>query len=411
MQLESNGHGGISRAHVVETIEDCLRQVQGLEIAYSKEYPSQAPPGVSANDLPIAAPLKRYIAGAYPKGLFTHQHLAIRQVLGGQNIIVSTRTSSGKSLIFTVPAFQSFLDDKSSTSLLIYPQKALANDQLSKLREMQQSVCGPEQNPLLISRYDGATPQLVRARVREQAQFVLTNPDMLHYALLQYHNKWARFFRNLHYVVLDEAHVYNGVFGSSVAYILRRLRCICQHYGSSPRFMSASATMYEPAAHLNRLTGLTFSEIGPSDDGSLQGRRKLWLLRSGAHHYQTGRQLTRMFVDRGLSCLTFCPTRVSAERLVADFGTADLGDERIRVYRAGLTSSEREQIETGMKTGQIKGVFSTSALELGIDVGALDVALCVGLPSTMMSLWQRAGRVGRAGKEGGDCLRCGGYAS
>jgi len=401
MTDEAVNSAGKQNGEVIKTIEACLSEIEGLEIAYSKEYPALGPPGLSANDLPIRPALKDYLTKTYPGGLFTHQHIALRRIFDGHNVVVSTRTSSGKSLIFTIPAFEAFLNDTLATSLFIYPQKALANDQLSKLQEVYRSVCSGSPDDRLIARYDGATPQEVRPGIRDRCQFVLTNPDMLHYALLQYHDKWARFFSKLRYVIVDEAHAYRGVFGTSVAYILRRLRCICQHYNSSPLFISASATIHQPRDHLRLLTGLEFFEVGPDQDESIQGRKKLWLLRSKMHYYQLGRVLTRLFVNRGLNCLTFCPSRVSAERFVADVSGADIADGKIRVYRAGLKASEREEIETGMKSGLVKGVFSTSALELGIDIGALDVALCVGLPNTMMSLWQRAGRVGRSGKEGG----------
>ena len=387
--------------HVIEGVKSCIGEVEGLEIAYSREYPPLARPGVSPADLQLKPELVEYLLTRYPEGLFTHQHNALHAVLDGQNVVVSTQTSSGKSLVFTIPALDGFLRDRQATSLFVYPQKALANDQLSKLEEMYTYACHSKPVQHLIARYDGATPEEVRPSIRGQGQFVLTNPDMLHYALLQYHDKWARFFSNLKYVIVDEAHTYRGIFGSSVAYILRRLRAICDHYGSSPVFVSASATIREPTEHLRLLTGLDFVEVGPDQDGSIQGRKKVWLVRSTAHHYKVARDLMRVFVKRDLNCLAFCPSRVSAERLVADLSAAEFADGRIRVYRAGLKAAEREEIEAGMKNGKIKGVFSTSALELGIDIGALDVVLCVGLPSTMMSLWQRAGRVGRSGKEGG----------
>jgi len=389
-----------TRSHI-ERIESCIADIGELEIAYSREYPFRPSEGVPCHCLPIHPQLQEYLTNAYPAGLFTHQHDALKQVFNGHHIVVSTQTSSGKSLTFTVPAVNALLSDPFATSLFIYPQKALANDQFSKLREMHRRVCGAPRHEFTIARYDGGTPRSARPAIRKQGQLVLTNPDMLHYALLQYHDKWKDFFAKLRYVVIDEAHIYHGVLGTSVAYILRRLRSICHRYGSSPQFISSSATIDRPADHLRLLTGLPFLEIGSDRDGSVQGRKKVWLLRSRTHYYQLGRALTRLFVDRGLSCLTFCPSRISAERLVADFSATDLAEGRIRVYRAGLNTGEREEIEAGMKSAQVRGVFSTNALELGIDIGALDVAICVGLPNTMMSLWQRAGRVGRNGKEGG----------
>ena len=390
-----SGAGG-----VVEAVEACLEDLDDVAVAYERKYAAVSPPGISPDGLPLDPKLKRHIEQTYPRGLFTHQFDGLASVLGGKHTVLTTQTSSGKSLIFSLPAFNAFLEDDTATSLFIYPQKALANDQLAKLRELYEGVKATAPNATIIARYDGATPDERKPELRTRSQFVLTNPDMLHLAFLQYHEKWARFFSRLRYVIVDEAHTYRGIFGSSVAFVLRRLRAICSYYGSCPVFVSASATIAEATKHLRRLTGLEFEEIGPDRDGSVQGMRKLWLLRSPVHHYQLGRNLTRLFVDRGLSCLTFCPSRVSAERLLTDIADVETSDGTIRVYRAGLDSREREEIEAGLRDGRIRGVFSTSALEIGIDIGELDVVLCVGLPNTMMSLWQRAGRVGRSAKEG-----------
>jgi len=386
---------------VISTVSACISGVDDITIAHERRYSETAtdlrPPG----DLPLSPKLRQYLERQFPQGLFSHQHVAISEVLAGRHTVISTATSSGKSLVFMVAAFQAYLDDREATSLFIYPQKALESDQLDKLRRMYKGISGEPAPEEIIARYDGATPDDKKPGIRKSGQFVLTNPDMLHYALLQYHDRhWARFFSNLKFVTVDEAHSYRGVFGSSVAYILRRLRCVCQRYRSSPVFVSASATIRQPAAHMRRLTGLDFVEIGPDQDGSKQGVKQLWLVSGLKHHYQVGRDLMMAFVNQGLSCLTFCPSRTSAERLLSDVSSKELEAGRIRVYRAGLSAAEREEIEEGIKSGKIRGVFSTSALELGIDIGELDVVLCVGLPSTMMSLWQRAGRVGRSGKEG-----------
>jgi len=394
----------MSNDRVIDRIEQALTGLEGLEVAFSKEYPPVAARTVPADDLRLTGKLKRYLKEAYPGGLFTHQHMALALILSGRHTVVTTPTSSGKSLIFTVPALNAYMEDSQASSLFIYPQKSLANDQLGQLRQMFASLTGEPADPKVISRYDGATKQEYRSGIREHGQFVLTNPDMVHYSLLQYHDKWARFFQQLRFVIIDEAHAYRGIFGSSVAYILRRLRAVCKIYNSDPVFISTSATIHQPTEHLEKLTGLDFTEVGPEHDGSMQGRKKIWLVQSSAHHYHTGRTVTRRFVDNDLNCLTFCPSRLSAEQLLADIPENQLAEGKIRVYRAGLDAGERERIEAGMKTGQIKGVFSTSALELGIDMGVLDVVVCVGLPNTMMSLWQRAGRVGRGGKEGGIVL-------
>ena len=385
---------------VIERVDRSLAEMDELELAHEREYPAADPARAQLNGLPIKPEIKRYLANTFPEGLFTHQHAGLAMSLAGQHTVVSTRTSSGKSLIFTVPSLNAYLHDPDATTLFIYPQKALANDQLHKMREAFESVTGEAPGPALIARYDGATPKDGRPAIRDRGQFVLTNPDMLHYGILQHHEKWRRFFSQLRYVVVDEAHAYRGMFGTSVAYILRRLRCICEHYGRDPVFISASATMDSPSEHLRNLTGLSFAEVDPGQDGSVQGRRKLWLLRGTKHIYHLGRTLTRSLVDKGLHGITFCASRVVAERLVAELPESDKMGGKVRVYRAGLRAEEREEIEAGLKTGEVQWVFSTSALELGVDIGLLDAAICVGLPNTMMSLWQRAGRVGRNGKEG-----------
>lgn len=386
---------------VISTVSDCVSNLDGVSIAYEREYPEVPPDLRPLRDLPLHPGLGGYLEREFPEGLFSHQHAAIGEVLAGRHTVISTATSSGKSLVFMVAAFQAYLDDPDATSLFIYPQKALENDQLEKMRSMYAGITGKPAPPELIARYDGATPNDKKPAIRKSGQFVLTNPDMLHYALLQYHEKhWSRFFSNLRYVTVDEAHAYRGIFGSSVAYILRRLRCICQRYGSSPIFISASATIDQPDVHLQQLTGLDFVKIGPEQDGSKQGVKRVWLVSGLKHHYQIGRDLMFAFVDNDLSCLTFCPSRTAAERLLSDIPPKEQETGRIRVYRAGLSAAEREEIEEGIKRRTIRGVFSTSALELGIDIGQLDVVLCIGLPNTMMSLWQRAGRVGRSGKEG-----------
>ena len=386
---------------MLERIQECLATLADVNVAYTKEYPPQVRPGVSADGLGLDARLLDCIQKQFPAGLYTHQREGIERILAGDNTVVATQTSSGKSLIFSTPTFQALLECPESTALFVFPQKALANDQLTKLTDMYQSLMGSPPDPNTIARYDGSVASDERREVRKHARFVLTNPDLIHLSFLQNPEIWNRFLSKLRYVIVDEAHMYRGIFGSSVAYIFRRLRAICDRYGSCPTFVSASATIADPKGHLKRLTGLEFAEIGPDRDGSTQGRKRIWLLRSHTHHYHLGRTLTRLFVDAGLSCLTFCPSRVSAERLLADLPDSEIENGKIRVYRAGLSSEEREEIEAGMRSGYVKGVFSTSALEIGIDIGALDVVVCVGLPNTMMSLWQRAGRVARAGKEGG----------
>jgi DEAD/DEAH box helicase domain-containing protein len=258
-------------------------------------------------------------------------------------------------------------------------------------------------NRLLVSRYDGHTADERRGEVRSNVRIALTNPDMLHLGILPWHEKnWQRFFGRLRYVVVDECHEYRGIFGTNVAYVLRRLRQVCGRHGSSPTFIATSATMREPREHLERLVGLPFECVRAEADGSIRGRRKFWMLGSEAEHfYDFGRKLALQLADAGLTVLAFCPSRLAAERMVARLPASRAGDDSpVRVYRAGLSPEEREEIERGLREGRVRAVFSTSALELGIDIGAIDVVMCVGLPNSMMSLYQRAGRAARAGKDG-----------
>ncbi len=342
----------------------------------------------------------------FPNGLFTHQHRAIEHVLAGRHTVTSTRTSSGKSMTFALPAIDSICEAPQSTALFLYPQKALANDQFQKLIEIASLVPSLadaiKSNQELVSRYDGNTGVEDRRRIRDNVQLLVTNPDMLHLGILQHHGtNWGRFFGNLKLVAIDECHDYRGAFGSHVAMVLRRLREICRIHGSDPVFTASSATIADPQQHLQNLTGLKFELVGPHLDRSRQGRRKVWMVGSEAHHHDFGRQLAVRLVQAGLRVLAFCPSRVAAEEMIDRMRVSDaIPKDQSAVYRAGLSITQRAEIERGLQSGAKRLVFSTNALELGIDIGQLDVVICIGLPSTMMSLWQRVGRVARGGREG-----------
>jgi len=346
----------------------------------------------------------------FPDGLYRHQQEAISHILGGRSTVVATRTSSGKSLIFSLPVLNTLCSDVDATSLFLYPQKALANDQLLKIREFGAvipTVAKRMKNrPHFVSRYDGATPTDIRSHVRDEAQIILTNPDMLHYSMLQYHDRhWARFFGNLRHIVIDECHEYRGIFGTNVAHILRRLRQVCRLHGSDPTFVATSATIHEPQKHMERLTGVDFACVGSDRDGSRQGVRKFWMASGEEHFYDYGRKLAFKLAEQGLTVLAFCPGRMAAERMMARLLSNHENElPFVRVYRAGLSPTEREEIENGLRDKSVRLVFSTSALELGIDIGEVDAVVCIGLPNSMMSLWQRAGRAARAGKDGGVVL-------
>jgi DEAD/DEAH box helicase domain-containing protein len=387
-------------------VEDVLnaRQVEHKDqVAFEQGFPEREPVSVpwSATTLPDA--IKDGLSPRFP-GLFTHQAQAIQHIAGGENVVVTTRTSSGKSLIYTIPIARALLESDQATAILCYPQKALANDQLGAFQSLIPSIlsaAGKRLGPHTIARYDGQTKDDEKPSIRAAARVILTNPEMLHLAVLGWHERhWQRFLTNLRYIILDEAHDYRGTFGSNIAMLMRRLLLVAGRYGASPQFIATSATIADPAGHMQRLTGKTFTVIPPDQDGSRQGPKRLWIVQPASHPFDLARGLMKELVARGLTVLTFCQSRQSAERLTYDMGKVDDAVKPVVVYRAGLSTEERVRIEQGLKSGTIGGVFSTSALELGIDIGALDVCICVGFPNTMMSLWQRAGRVGRAGKPG-----------
>ncbi len=396
---------------IVAAIADTLRSLDGTTIHYDPDAMGPTEGAFSSiESLGLHSETLEFMRQRFPCGLFRHQHEAISEVMADHNTVVATRTSSGKSLIYSLPVLDTLCRDSSASSLFLYPQKALANDQLLKLSEFGSAIPTVarliKQRPCLVSRYDGATPSDLRSRVRDEAQIILTNPDMLHYSMLQYHDRhWGRFFRNLKHVVIDECHEYRGIFGTNVAHILRRLRQICDLHGANPTFIATSATIHEPQTHMERLTGVDFKCVGPERDGSRQGIRKFWMASGEEHFYDYGRKLAFKLAEEGLTVLAFCPGRVAAERMMARLLSNHENElPFVRVYRAGLSALEREDIEAGLRDKSVRLVFSTSALELGIDIGEVDAVVCIGLPNSMMSLWQRAGRAARAGKDGGVVL-------
>jgi len=397
----------------IETARRILTTTEGLSICYDPTAETQREGVCGAVPSDLHSELLDYVQTQYPAGLFRHQKLALQHLSNDLHTVIATRTSSGKSLIYSIPVLNRLLSEADTTALFLFPQKALANDQLQGLIKTVAGIPTLARlravKPHLISRYDGATPEDRRPAIRDQVQVLLTNPDMLHYAVLAYPENWQRFLTKLRYVIVDECHEYRGIFGTNVSYLFRRLQAMCRRHHSSPVFIATSATVQSPQLHMERLTGLPFACVGPDDDGSRQGERKIWMVKSAEHAYDAGRKLTLELAEAGLTVLTFCLSRTAAERMMARAGrdNKDAESPFVRVYRAGLTPTEREEIEAGLRNRSIRAVFTTSALELGIDIGAIDVVVCVGLPNTMMSLWQRAGRAGRAGKQGAVILIAG----
>ncbi len=333
--------------------------------------------------------------------LYSHQARAFESVAKGEHLVVVTPTASGKTLCYNLPVLQSLVQQPEARVLYLFPTKALAQDQLAELTELAKTL--PD---MRMFTYDGDTPQDARRAVRARANLVLTNPDMLHSGILPHHTKWVNLFQNLRYIVIDELHAYRGVFGSHLANVLRRLKRICRHYGSAPQFIMASATIANPRELAERLTGEPVSEIGES--GAPTGD-KIFVcynppvvnpeLGIRAPYLGEAAKLASRFLKRKVPTIVFCQSRLSTEvvlatvkKLVED-RTGDSGI--VRGYRGGYLPLRRREVEQGLRAGEVLGVVATSALELGIDIGHLDVAVLAGFPGTIASLWQQAGRAGR----------------
>ncbi|MDP9182726.1 MAG: DEAD/DEAH box helicase, partial [Actinomycetota bacterium] len=337
-----------------------------------------------------------------------HQVQAAELAHGGQHVVLATGTASGKSLGYLLPALSAMLEDERATALYLAPTKALATDQLRAVRALTLTQ-------VRAATYDGDTPHEERDWVRRFAGLVLTNPDMVHRSLLPRHADFARFLRGLRYVVVDECHTYRGVFGAHVAQVLRRLRRVCAQYGADPVFVLASATVSDPEVSAGRLTGLTVVPV--TDDASPRGTTEfaLWeppLLegRGGEHGAPVRRtataeaaELLADLVVEGARSLAFVRSRRGAEAVALGarraVGEAVPGLEgRVAAYRAGYLPEERRELERRLQSGELLGVAATNALELGMDVAGLDAVVLTGWPGTVASVWQQAGRAGRAGQ-------------
>src|SRR5437868_3008948 len=331
--------------------------------------------------------------------LYTHQREAWDAAQRGEHLVITTGTASGKTLAFNLPVLDALARDPKLRALYLYPTKALAQDQLRALTASRL----PRLQPAI---YDGDTPTDRRWQIRKWANAIISNPDMLHVGVLPHHDRWGDVLANLRYVVVDEAHVYRGVFGSHVGNVLRRLRRLAGVYGAEPQFLLASATIANPGELAHSLLGLDFTVVG--DDGAPRAERTVLLwnpplldgelgLRASA--LGDGARLMADLVSRGLRTLCFAKSRKAAE-LIHRFALDRLGSEyaqRLSPYRAGYTPAQRRDIERRLVEGDLLGVSATDALELGIDIGLLDCAISVGFPGTVASLRQQWGRAGRRG--------------
>jgi DEAD/DEAH box helicase domain-containing protein len=329
--------------------------------------------------------------------LFTHQAEAWEATARGEHLIVTTGTASGKTLAFNLPVLDALAREPKLRALYLYPTKALAQDQVRALTELRP----PRIKPAI---YDGDTPNERRWQVRKWANLILTNPDMLHVGVLPHHDRWGDVLANLRYVVVDEAHVYRGVFGSHVGNVLRRLRRLARVYRADPQFLLASATIANPGELAERLLGVEATVV--DDDGAPKAERTVALWNPPLTDEELGlrasplgeaSRLMAALVERGIRTLCFAKSRKAAE-LVHRFTAQRLGDStRLSPYRAGYTPAQRREIEQRLVRGDLLGVSATNALELGIDVGLLDCVICVGFPGTVASLRQQWGRAGRRG--------------
>jgi DEAD/DEAH box helicase domain-containing protein len=367
--------------------------LEGEELAYLGTEAERA-----AGFAPLPEELDpRVLAAVEVPRLYAHQRAAWDAAARGEHLVVTTGTASGKTLAFNLPVLDALERQPKTRALYLYPTKALAQDQF-------RTLAGYRLKGLRPAIYDGDTPVPQRATIRKTANAILTNPDMVHVGVLPNHDRWGDVLANLRYVVVDEAHVYRGVFGSHVANVLRRLRRLARVYGSEPQFLLASATISNPGELAASLLGERATVIG--DDAAPRAERTIVLwnpplldpeLGLRASSLAEAARLQAMFVDRGLATLTFAKSRRAAE-LVHRFTAERLGDDtHLSPYRAGYTAQERRTIERRLQEGELLGVSATNALELGIDVGLLDCVISVGFPGTVSSLRQQWGRAGRRG--------------
>jgi DEAD/DEAH box helicase domain-containing protein len=347
-------------------------------------------------------------AGKGIRQLYTHQAAVAETIHSGRNVVVVTPTASGKTLCYNLPILDAILRDADARALYLFPTKALAQDQLAELYELNQRL----ENRFGVFTYDGDTPGDARKAIREKSHIVLTNPDMLHTGILPHHTRWTRLFENLRYVVIDELHTYRGVFGSHLCNVLRRLRRIARFYGHTPKIICCSATIANPGELASRLiedqvevqsengapsAAKTFVFYNPPVVNRALGIRRSYI--------NEATRVSQEFLKHDLQTMVFANSRLHTEIILTYLRQANPQfpgkPETIRGYRGGYLPTERREIERGLREGRIRGVVSTSAMELGIDVGSLDAVIMAGYPGTIAATWQRAGRAGR--RSGSSC--------
>ncbi|MFN8485567.1 MAG: DEAD/DEAH box helicase [Anaerolineae bacterium] len=374
-----------------------LRAAHSAQVAAWRHFPERP-----ARRAPMPDALHPTLqAGLRQRGipaLYTHQAQAVTAALRGEHVCVVTPTASGKTLCYNLPVLQALLSDPSARALYLFPTKALAQDQVAELGRWQATLDAP----VAAATYDGDTPTSARSRIRKTARVIVTNPDMLHTGILPHHTKWAELFEGLRVVVLDEMHTYRGVFGSHVANVLRRLRRIAAWYGAQPQFILSSATIANPADLAMRLVEAPVTVV--DDDGAPRSERhfilinppivdsRLGIRRSAAAEATT---LARRCLAEDVQTAVFAGSRLTTEVILHSLQNG--AETRVRGYRSGYLPQERRATEAGLRDGSVRGVVSTNALELGVDIGGLDAVIIAGYPGAIASTWQQAGRAGRRG--------------
>ncbi len=387
---------GFAQRDALGEVLTAIRHFPAREAQFA-EFPKWVHPGL------VAAYAAKGVRRPY-----THQAAAAEKAHAGKNIVIVTPTASGKTLCYNLPILSAILENSDSRALYLFPTKALAQDQLAELHDLNQRL----DNRVGVFTYDGDTPSDARKAIREKAHIALTNPDMLHTGILPHHTRWTRLFENLRYIVIDELHSYRGVFGSHLCNVLRRLRRVAKFYGCEPQFICCSATIANPGELATRLLETDVEVLDANGAPAAEKtfvfynppvvNRALGIRRS---YINESSRVAQEFLKHDLQTLVFANSRLHTELILTYLQQANPQlpgkPETIRGYRAGYLPGERREIERNLRDGRIRGVVSTSALELGIDVGSLDAVVMAGYPGTIAGTWQRAGRAGR--RSGSSC--------
>ena len=386
--------------NVDQVVERFLSDPQiAANVAAYRELPRRS---ASFGDCPsgIDPRLSAALADRGITQLYSHQAEAIGAILAGKNVAVVTPTASGKTLCYNLPVLNTILADDTARALYLFPTKALSQDQVSELHSLVNTL----NLDIKTYTYDGDTPQTARKAIRSAGHIVVTNPDMLHTGILPHHTRWFRLFENLRYVVIDELHVYRGVFGSHVANVIRRLKRICRYYGSDPQFICCSATIANPAELAERVIAAPVALI--NSNGAPQGKKHVLVYNPPVVNRQLGlrassrlaaRDLAADLVQNNIQTIVFTRSRTGVELLLGYLRERVGHGKRdaVRGYRSGYLPLQRREIERGLRDGAVRAVVATNALELGIDIGALDACVVTGYPGTIASTWQQMGRAGR----------------